>query len=195
MKQLPTISIGIPAYNEQANIKQLLLTLLKQQQSHFTLAHIYVISDGSTDNTKDEVLSIHDKRVIFVDDKKRVGKSGRINEILRRSSADILVLMDADICITDTTLLTKLVKKGHITENGIVGINAVPAKPNTFFEQVLDTSVLVTKKISQKWNNGDNYLSFKGCFLALSAEFAGNVQLPKKLTNNDAFLYFAAKKA
>jgi len=190
-----SVSIGIPAYNEEANIKQLLTLLLFQSASDFTLEKIYVVSDGSTDKTAAEVAKIKDPRIYFSDDKKRLGKSARLNEILKLNTSDVLILMDADVVFNDNNLLSKLIKQVDFTTIGIAAINACPLPPNTFFERVLDTSVSMVKDIAQRWNNGNNYLSFKGCFLALSGKYASTVRLPKQLTNNDAYLYFAAKKA
>ena len=49
--QKPTIEIGIPALNEEANIGYLIESLLKQDKSGYELKRILVSSDGSTDRT------------------------------------------------------------------------------------------------------------------------------------------------
>src|SRR6185437_3351645 len=103
-----TVSIGIPAFNEQANINQLLTLLLSQTGSNITLEKIFVISDGSTDKTDAEVAKIHDPRIYFSDDRKRLGKSARLNEIVKLNTSDVLILMDADVVFNDKKLLSKL---------------------------------------------------------------------------------------
>jgi glycosyltransferase involved in cell wall biosynthesis len=191
-----TVSIGIPAFNEEGNIKGLLESLLKQKSTpQFTLEKIYVVSDGSTDQTQKEVTSVNNAKIIYKDDKKRLGKSARLEEIFRLNTSDVLILLDADVFMSDTQLFSKLLKAVDFDRCGIVAINAKPFASKTFFEEVLNTSVYTTKLIAQQWNKGDNYLSFKGCFLALSGKFVKNLHIPKKLINNDAYLYFAAKKA
>ena len=47
----PTVTIGIPAYNESANIGRLINDVLGQKQNHFRLAKIIVVSDCSSDAT------------------------------------------------------------------------------------------------------------------------------------------------
>jgi glycosyltransferase involved in cell wall biosynthesis len=48
MKKNMTVTIGIPAYNEAANITSLLMALLAQNTPNFKLESIIVASDGST---------------------------------------------------------------------------------------------------------------------------------------------------
>ena len=66
--------------------------------------------------------------------------------------------------------------------------------PITFFERILDAGVYTAKRMAEQWNNGDNYLSFKGCFLVLSKDYASKLHIPAKLVNDDAYLYFSAKQ-
>ena len=54
----PTLSIGIPAFNEEANIYFLLKDLLSQKMDQFNLERIIVNSDGSTDDTIEQVKRI-----------------------------------------------------------------------------------------------------------------------------------------
>ena len=56
MKKL-TVTIGIPAYNEEKNIGRLLKSLSNQKGDDFTLNEIVVLSDGSTDMTNEIVHS------------------------------------------------------------------------------------------------------------------------------------------
>jgi len=55
------ITIGIPAYNEEKNIGNLLNDILNQKLEHNILEKILVISDNSTDKT-DEIVSSFMKR-------------------------------------------------------------------------------------------------------------------------------------
>ena len=53
-----TLSIFIPAYNEEANIEHLLRSILSQKQDNFKLSDINVVSDGSSDKTEEIVLRV-----------------------------------------------------------------------------------------------------------------------------------------
>ena len=58
----PTVTIGIPSYNEAQNIGQLLESLLKQVSNSYILEKIIVCSDGSTDDTEQVVKKLESKR-------------------------------------------------------------------------------------------------------------------------------------
>lgn len=195
MNKIITVSVGIPAYNEGENIQNLLVSLLRQKQSGFILKEIIVASDGSNDDTDKKVKQLKDKRITFKDDRNRLGKSARLNYIFRTFKGEVLILMDADIMITDNSLLSKTIRRAKLQNTGIAGVNALPLPAKTSFERIIETGVLIMKDIAKKWNNGNNYLSFKGCFLALDGKFARTIQMPSQIVNNDAYLYFAAVQA
>lgn len=192
MKKLTTVSIGIPAYNEGSNIQKLLKTLLAQKETGIKIKEIIVMSDGSNDDTREKVTAVKDKRIRFYDDGKRLGKSARLNNIFKIFTGDVLVLMDADIMITQRTLIAKTIKNAQLNKTGIVGVNALPLPAQTYFEKVLEAGVHVMKDISKQWHNGNNYLSFKGAFLALDGKLAKTITMPASIVNNDAYLYFSA---
>jgi len=194
MKKNITVSIGIPAYNEEANIKKMLQSLLSQNESGFRLEEIIVVSDGSTDNTIKKVREIKDKRIVITDDTKRIGKSARMNQIFKSFHGDILFLADADIVIKDKNILAKIIKNTNFEKSGIVSVHALPFPATTFIEHVLEAGVGVAMEIAKEWNGGKNYLAFKGCFLGIEGELAKSLRLSRRLVNNDAYLYFAALK-
>lgn len=186
----PKISIGITAYNEESNIKSLLISLLHQEQIGFKLHEIILISDGSNDKTIPEAKAIHDNRIIFMMYKSRMGKTERLNQIMQQFCGDILILVDADILIKNTLLLSQLITKMKNTKHELVGINCQPLPAKSFFEHCINFSIQVQQYIRNRWNNGQNYLSFKGCFLVMSQRFAKSIQLPATAVNNDAYFYF-----
>ena len=110
MKTNISVSIAIPAFNEAENIKHLLGSILSQKTRGFILKEILVISDGSTDETVRFARSVKDKRISVFDDKKRLGKSARLQTAFNAFRGDVLFLLDADIVITDSALLSKIIK-------------------------------------------------------------------------------------
>ena len=54
MNKKPTVTIGIPAHNEEANIANMLNSVISQEQKSFFLEKIIVALDGCTDNTESE---------------------------------------------------------------------------------------------------------------------------------------------
>jgi glycosyltransferase involved in cell wall biosynthesis len=192
MKKITTVSIGIPAYNEGVNIQTLLRSLLAQKESGIAIKEIIVLSDGSNDNTREKVAALKNKKIRFIDDGLRLGKSARLNHIFNIFTGEVLVLVDADVLIRDKNLIAQIVKNANLRKHGIVGINALPLPAQTYFERILETGVYVMKDIAKGWHGGNNYLSFKGAFLALDGALAKKITMPNSIVNNDAFLYFSA---
>ena len=100
MMEKISLSIGIPAHNEEANIGRLLQNLLTQPlEDPVLLEEIIVVTSGCTDGTEEIVEEIAgtDKRVKHISEEERRGKSSALNIILRNAQdKDILVMLSAD---------------------------------------------------------------------------------------------------
>jgi peptidoglycan-N-acetylglucosamine deacetylase len=188
------VSVGIPAYNESANIKKLLDSLLLQNEAGFELLEIIVVSDGSSDDTLMHVLDSGSKKIKLVEHKLRQGKSACVNEIMQLFKGDVLILVDADIKIHDRYLFAKIIDENNISTAGLIGINAMPERAGNFIQKILEAGHLTMRALASSWNKGQNYLSFKGCFLCLSKEFAKSANMPNSVVNNDAYLYLRSKE-
>ncbi|MBI5407874.1 MAG: glycosyltransferase [Nitrospirae bacterium] len=91
-------SIGIMAYNEEANIGNLLEALLTQKTHICSIKEIYVVASGCEDRTEDIVrdYSKKDARIKLLVQEKREGKASAINLFLSVSQAEIMILESAD---------------------------------------------------------------------------------------------------
>ena len=84
------ITIGIPAYNEEKNIKNIIIELKKTYDS------IIVCDDGSTDSTYEIIKKMN---VNVIKHEKNLGYGAAINSIFKESvniESDVLVTFDAD---------------------------------------------------------------------------------------------------
>lgn len=104
-----TVTIGIPAYNEEANIAFLLTTLINQRETGFKIQKIIVVSDGSTDTTNTLVEKVNDPRVKLLRNATRIGLNQTQNRIVSLAKSDILVLLDADILPNGPQFLQELI--------------------------------------------------------------------------------------
>lgn len=193
MKKNIKLSVGIPAFNERANIKKLLKSIIFQIQEGYSLLEIIVISDGSTDGMENEVVALGNSKIKLIKGLKRMGKSERLNQIMRMFKGEILFLLDADIVLSDTKLFKKIIDNNDFNKFGLVGVKAVPSKPENLFQKIIIAGSKASDQISANWNKGQNYLSFKGCFLGMSRTFATKIEINSKIVNNDAYIYFKAK--
>ncbi|MGB9748591.1 MAG: glycosyltransferase [Candidatus Woesearchaeota archaeon] len=130
------VSIGIPAYNEEKNILNILNALLKQKLKNVFIKEIIVVSDGSTDSTCDlvkEFIKKHKTRKIkLIHYKERKGKWFAINVFLKNSRFKHLVLSSADV-IPKENMIEELCKPLFNKEIGIVASHPIPTnKSNTY---------------------------------------------------------------
>lgn len=187
-----TVTIGIPAYNEEVNIKHLLESLLAQKQESFFLKEIIVISDGSTDKTVKIARSIKSPIIRIIDGKKRLGQSERQNQILSICKGDVLVIIEADTLPASDSTISELIKpftKESIPNLGMTVGQAIRTPPKNFFERITIHGDEVKKEIFSKWRNGKNlYMSNGHAMRAFSSDFLGQLEWPKDVTE-DSYAY------
>jgi glycosyltransferase involved in cell wall biosynthesis len=95
------VSIVVPAYNEAANIRRLLTSLLEQETSTARIVEIVVVASGCTDDTADVARSVGRGRPgmhVHVQER-REGKVAAINAYLkiRDPRAQVTVVCSADL--------------------------------------------------------------------------------------------------
>lgn len=91
---LPTLSVLIAAYNEEANIgKKVEQTLALDYPAE--KLEILVLSDGSTDHTDEIIRAFKDPRVRLIRMEPRRGKTAAQNQGVREARGEILVFSDA----------------------------------------------------------------------------------------------------
>lgn len=189
-----TISIGIPAFNEDANIKQLLENLLEKNSNGFELKEIIVVSDSSTDNTVEKVLEVKDRRIKIIKNQIRLGQAKSQNKILKMFSGDVLVLLNADVLPTNRDLIKNIISPFYSDNKiGIVGGKVVPLPAQNFIESVLNFSVLIKQSVYEQVNNGDNAYLCHGRVRAFSKEFAKKFSW-KEVVAEDAYSYLFCKR-
>lgn len=186
------VSIGIPAFNEAANIGRLLRQLVGQIEDGFILAEIIIASDGSTDTTGAEIKAVGDSRIKFNDYRSRRGKTARMNQLLTAFTGDVIILCDADITLGDNPRFIAEAIRGFKPEHGLLAVHAAPLPGHSFIERSLHAGMTVAERIGRMWNHGVNYLPYRGACLMLSSEYAKQIKLPTTLVTNDAYLFFYA---
>lgn len=102
----PKVSVVIAAFNEAAHIEETIRGLLAIDYPDF---EILIIDDGSTDETAAKVMPfVRDGQVRFVRKIVNEGKAMALNDGLRCTSGEILLVMDAD-AIPDPKILRHVV--------------------------------------------------------------------------------------
>jgi cellulose synthase/poly-beta-1,6-N-acetylglucosamine synthase-like glycosyltransferase len=96
--EMPTVSILIPARNEERVISETVKCMLNLKYPHDKL-EIIVINDASTDNTSEILHSMKEKRLRVLDVPKEnsgKGKSSVLNFGVTQASGEIIAVYDAD---------------------------------------------------------------------------------------------------
>src|SRR6266542_5387081 len=99
-------SIGIMAYNEEANIGRTLQAVLEQQGPSIRIEEIIVVASGCTDRTVPIVadIALKEPRVHLCVQEKREGKASAINLFLKEATSEVAVLIGADVIPDDAAL-------------------------------------------------------------------------------------------
>jgi len=92
-EQLPTVTLIIPAYNEQSCLPNKILNL-GQIDYPMEKFETICVSDGSTDRTNEILSSLQDPKIKVVLLPKRKGKSEALNVAVLHAHHDILVFSD-----------------------------------------------------------------------------------------------------
>jgi phosphatidyl-myo-inositol alpha-mannosyltransferase len=188
----PSVTIGIPAYNEEANIMNLLNSLNFQKEESFFIEKIIVISDGSTDETSKIVKNTNNLKITFIDSKNREGKSKRLNQIFSLAKTDIVVILDADIKLSDDNVIRNLIKP-LIIDNVAMSTsgNAIPLLPRTFAQKIAWAGTNIWDRIIRSKYASQLYLS-EGRIRAFRKEVYQKMRFPESSADEAfSFLYCA----
>ena len=86
------LSVVIPAYNEEENIKEAVLDV----KLNFPEAEIIVVNDASKDKTLKILKSMRLKTLRILDNKQNLGHGGSVMRGLRAAKGDYILYIDAD---------------------------------------------------------------------------------------------------
>jgi poly-beta-1,6-N-acetyl-D-glucosamine synthase len=122
-----TCSIGIMAYNEEANIGRLLEAMVSQQTKNVAVTEIVVVASGCTDGTELIVRNWakRDHRIRLLSQEKRLGKAFAINAYLPQAKERIVVLCSADL-LPKADAIEQLVAPFIDSEVGMTSSRPVP---------------------------------------------------------------------
>jgi cellulose synthase/poly-beta-1,6-N-acetylglucosamine synthase-like glycosyltransferase len=128
-KPLPKLrcSVGITAYNEEANIGRLLEALRNQLLHEVEITEIIVVASACTDRTVPivrEWMAV-DPRIKLIEQPRREGKTAAVNAFLKEAREDICVLESGDT-LPHESAIEHLVRLFRDPLVGMTGAHKVP---------------------------------------------------------------------
>ena len=95
LKEKPSVSVLIPAYNEEDSIEGTVESVLNSDYEN--IKEIIILNDGSTDKTREISIKLEKKydKVILLD-KKNSGKADSLNRGIELAKSDLIAVVDAD---------------------------------------------------------------------------------------------------
>ena len=189
MTKKPTVTVGIPAYNEEMNIGHLLRALFSQERKSYKLQSIIVACDACDDKTVEKIRSLKNNKVKLLEGKHRKGQSYRQDQIIKGCNSDILVLLNADIELDGPSFVEKLIAPIFSNNADLVSSNVLPLKPWSFFERVLYVGYHFKNYQFEKLNGGINVYTCHGAARAFSKKYFKRFSF-KGIVAEDAYSYF-----
>lgn len=176
MNQNAEISIIMPVYNAEKYLREAIESILRQTYRNFVL---YIINDGSSDNSEEIILSFKDQRIKYLKNSCNLGIVKTLNKGLEIADTKYIARMDADdICDKrrletqynelekDSDLVLLGTAASLINEDGIIVGKIIPPQDDRairtsllFSNVFIHSSVMIRNSIlkENKWNYNINH--------------------------------------
>lgn len=185
-----TATVGIPAYNEENNIGNLLTKIFEQRTNTFILEKVIIIVDGSTDKTADIIQKFSNPAIEMICEAQRQGLMAAQNKICQISQSDYLILLDADVIPSDNLFIENLIRPLEQSEDvGIVGAATESLPGNNFFSSTIAISHQLKQKLYQSLADPDNVYLCHGRARAFRKSLYKKIIWPDAFPE-DAYSYF-----
>jgi cellulose synthase/poly-beta-1,6-N-acetylglucosamine synthase-like glycosyltransferase len=181
------ITIGIPSFNEEKNITNLLSSLVQHNAEDFSISEV-IISDDSYDKTPQLVDTIvndnkYPLNIKLIHHSQRRGAGAAWNEIFEKSSGDIIVLYDADVII-DRNCTEQLVS----SIKGKVGLCAANPVPVPIRGVVGRASIFTSNWLRAIRKRVLSQYTVMGRALSLRSDLAKKIRIPQDIIAIDLYL-------
>lgn len=185
---MKTLTIGVPAYNEEQNLGHLLKELQAQAAENYILEKIVIASDGSIDKTVEIAKKFNNLPIFVIDGKERKGVAFRQNEIIEETDSDILIILNADVSIKDVYFIEHIIHPILKDQADLVTPEFKQLLPSSFFERILYRSHELKTAIYEDFHNGKNVYTCCGPARAFSRRLYKKLHFSDSY-NEDAYSY------
>ena len=188
------ISIGIPSYNEEGNITNLLKSIISSNINGILVKEV-IISDDSTDSTpqlvEDFIKQNRLQNITVYHHGIRRGTAAAWSEIFNKASGTIIILFDADIII-DRNCISELA--GSLAKNESVGLcatNQIPIDTKGISGRACSFIMEWLRSLRQK---EISKYTVMGRALGIRTDVAKTLQIPEEVIAVDLYLQYSVMK-
>jgi biofilm PGA synthesis N-glycosyltransferase PgaC len=127
-------SVGVMAYNEEANIAHALDSILRQEVTRKQIREVIVVASGCQDRTVPIVADIatREPRVRLIEQERREGKASAINLFIGAAKCPVLIMVSADLMV-ENGAFDVLLRHFKDSAVGMVGGHPIPVNGNGTF--------------------------------------------------------------
>lgn len=131
--------------------------------------------------------------VRLIENKKESGQVRKQRQIRKLAKTDITVFTQDDILLDPNTLATVLRRFAQNPKTTMISIPYKPIEATNLFEAIINVGTNIVNRAVRYWNNGDNYLSSIGRFMAFRTTMLKKFRMPP-VAVSDNYYYFENKK-
>lgn len=193
----PSVTIAIPAYNEERTIEDVLSALLTQSKTRFTLDQIIVYSDGCSDTTVERVKKMqkNSSYIRLSEGIERHGKNYQLNRMFQECQSDLLMVLDADIGLSGNDFLDTFVSAAISDKtSSMFAAHQIPLRPHDLAGKMYYACFLMWDYIRLSVPKKDHMQNFYGAATIYRKQFLRDLHIPDEIKEERMFLYLMAKK-
>lgn len=187
------ISIGVCAYNEEKNIRQLLNSIAGQKTESVAIKEIIVVSDGSTDKTDEIIKNFSwEGKTRFIRLRERTGKYAAVNEFIKNAISSVFVLASADIML-DRSAIEHLCEPFVSDQKvGMTGAHPIPVnQKDSFLGYVVNLQWYLHHKLALVWPKFGELVAFRSIIDVLPPTFVDEEQIASAILAKGYLLKYA----
>ena len=182
------ISVIIPTYNRVSFLLETVHSILEQTYNNL---EIIIVSDGSTDNTKDEIFKLKDSRIKFLELHKNYGYPAKArNEGVKISKGEFIAFCDDDD-LWERNKLDEQIKMVNLGYNFVFTNYKFLEGSKTFVKKKY--LKYVVSFIINQINNKISYLFLSVTNPIVNSSVLINKKLISKVKFNESILYRASE--
>lgn len=179
--------MGIPSFNEEKNILNLLQSVIKQKSEHFEICEI-IISDDSSDNTARliEDFAIYNSlqaSIRCLHHSSRMGVGNAWNEIFQNAKGEVIVMYDGDVIPNKDSIHEML-----SVLDGRVALTISNSEPTKSVSIAGRAAIYVSSWLRSVRNKRLSQYTAIGRGLSIRANIAKQIAIPSDIIAVDLYL-------